>query len=325
MRSTQFIAARRGRTAPVRPKQGLLRRLPRGRVAKVGAGLGVAFLLVLVPAAQTALDPTDTATGTGALASENGGEHNTADGFRALHANTTGSWNTAVGSLALDDNTTADNNTAVGFAALQLNTTGRTNTALGAHALDKTTTGFDNTAVGWAAMADNETGFENTAVGVFALALNTTGEENTAVGELAGTNFDNPNSTGSHNTFLGFRTRPGAPTQLDNATAIGANAVVSESNALVLGAAGTEVGIGTTTPDSLLQVGGLSSSYGDYLQIPMVTSLLPPPASDCSSAAHFGRLVLEFDPGKLRVTLWVCRPGGLRGVPPSWIGLAKEG
>jgi hypothetical protein len=63
---------------------------------------------------------------------------------------------------------------------------------------------------------------------------------------------------------------------LNNATAIGANALVSESNAMVLGsingingaAANTLVGIGTTAPSYLLHIGNQGgSSYNNFLRV----------------------------------------------------------
>jgi hypothetical protein len=135
-------------------------------------------------------------------------------------------------------------------------------------------------------------------------------------------NAQNANTTGSKNTFLGSDAGPGTPTQLSNATAIGANALVSESNALVLGGTGANaanVGVGTPTPQSLLQVGAPSSSYGNYLQLPMVTSSLKPPDGDCNSSTFVGRLVLQYEAQKVRTTLWSCSPAGV------WTRLAQGG
>jgi hypothetical protein len=107
---------------------------------------------------------------------------------------------------------------------------------------------------------------------------------------------------------------------LSNATAIGADALVSESNALVLGGTGetpVRVGIGTSSPQSLLQVGVPSTSYGSYLQLPMVTTDTTPPASDCNTTTFVGRLVLQYEGIKVRTTLWSCSPAGV------WTKLAQ--
>ena len=146
---------------------------------------------------------------------------NTASGYSALGSNTTGSGNTASGNGALGSNSTGGGNTASGYFALSSNTTASGNTAVGASALERNTTGSNNTACGGSTLADN-----------------TTGSNNTALGSGAG-----PDSNS---------------TNLTNTTAIGAQAVVSESNALVLGGTGffaVKVGIGTATPVNVFTIG----------------------------------------------------------------------
>ena len=74
------------------------------------------------------------------------------------------------------------------------------------------------------------------------------------IGNLSG----QTNTTGGTNTALGYNSGP-STAALTNATALGANAVVSQSNTLVLGGTGANavsVGIGTATPNSTLQVNG---------------------------------------------------------------------
>ncbi|GAB4048006.1 tail fiber domain-containing protein [Spirosoma litoris] len=206
----------------------------------------------------------NTALGTVALLSNTTGQNNTASGYRSLYSNTTGQGNTALGSVALMTNSSGNNNTALGTVALTSNTTGANNTASGAGALQKNTTGYENTAVGSNASATNTTGYSNIAVGTdalynnldghdntafggsallnntsgpgnmasgnLALRLNTTGANNTASGTIALQN----NTTGSYNTALGYNSGPSTG-NLNNATAIGANAIVNASNQIVLG------------------------------------------------------------------------------------------
>jgi hypothetical protein len=142
--------------------------------------------------------------------------------------------------FAGNQTTTGYGNTGTGGQALVANAAGVNNTATGQAALPRNTSGTDNVAMGVVALEYNTQGNYNTASGVAALAFNTTGSNNTAVGYLAGPDANHPN--------------------LVNATAIGANAVVSESNALVLGPAGVSVGIGTATPAYPLHVNGVMRS-----------------------------------------------------------------
>jgi hypothetical protein len=181
-------------------------------------------------------------------------------------------------------------------------------------------TAYANTALGLSALTFNTTGHDNTAAGYEALKSNTAGNDNTALGLGAGRGeiLGNANTTGSNNTFLGTDASPGTAAELNNSTAIGANAQVSTSNALVLGAAGVKTGIGTTKPRSLLQIGTPSSSYGDYLQLPTVSSSSPPPAADCDDSTLVGRLVIQYNAAKSRTTLWDCSPAGV------WTILAKD-
>lgn len=148
---------------------------------------------------------------------------NTAVGENALSGS--GSHNTAVGTGALFLNTTGANNTAVGSAAMigQNVTNGGTaseNTAVGKSALASLSRGTGNTAIGRSALATTQGNFNlvgsasnNTAVGYGALTSNTTGKSNTALGVNA-------------NVVSG---------DLTNATAIGAGAVVTGNNQIMLG------------------------------------------------------------------------------------------
>jgi trimeric autotransporter adhesin len=159
---------------------------------------------------------------------------------------------------------TGEFNTAVGYSAFVKNVSGRNDTAVGTGAL-QFTTGSDNTGIGAAVLAVNSIGSINTAVGNFALLSNTTGNFNTGIG--GSTLFGN--TTGSVNTALGFQAGDLSLTGLNNATAIGAYADVTQSNSLVLGSIAnlngcdpngtpacqnTMVGIGTTAPQATLDV-----------------------------------------------------------------------
>jgi len=172
---------------------------------------------------------------------------NTATGYLALAANLTDvSNNSAFGNQSLRTNTTGSNNSAFGYFSLQANSTGTKNSAFGSNALKSSTTSHC------------------TAIGHLALGANTTGAQNTAVGSSAGA----ANITGANNTFLGYNANTNANNH-GNSTAIGAFSVISASNQIVLGTS-TEtvyvpgkVGIGTTNPNSQLDVSGNIHIYGD--------------------------------------------------------------
>ncbi len=161
--------------------------------------------------------------------------------------------------FAGNSTTSGTANTGGGYQALMSLGSGNTNTAFGALALLDDTVGTNNTAVGYQSLLGDQDGFNNTATGVGALTINSSGSDNTAIGTFA----MYYNGTGSGNTALGFLAGPDSTTPaLTNATAIGAFALVTKSNTLVLGGingvnsatADTNVGIGTTAPQTLLHV-----------------------------------------------------------------------
>jgi hypothetical protein len=191
----------------------------------------------------------NTALGGFTLTRNTTGGGNIAIGTSALFANTIASGNVAIGDSVMEQNQTGVNNTATGIEALMTNSSGSINVADGLQALTANTTGSDNTAIGSRALYTNVSGGNNTAVGENTLIDNTTGTFNTAIGDYAGIG----GVSGSNNTFLGTNSGVTTQTPLINATAVGANAEVGASNALVLGGTGgaaVSVGIGTSTPFS---------------------------------------------------------------------------
>ena len=131
-----------------------------------------------------------------------------------------------------------------------------------------------NTAIGFNAV-DSPAGNYNTGMGYLALYSNPcTASYNTAMGFGAGyLSYSIVQcGQGNNNTYLGANTQP-TDLRFNNVTAIGANAQVGASNSMVLGSingvngatASTNVGIGTTTPVSLLDVAdqGLHTYIGD--------------------------------------------------------------
>ncbi len=203
----------------------------------------------------------NTGFGFNALRSDTTGAFNTAFGHNALYTyNSAGGSNSAFGEGTLYANQSGESNSAFGRAALDANVSGGFNNAFGNSSLGANDDGAENSAFGYSALGSNVTGDQNTAIGNSALS-NSSGNTNTGVGYQAGNTF----SSGSNNTFLGANASSIA-TSLNNATAIGANAAVEISNALVLGALGSNavnVGIGTSTPQWTLQV----ASTTPYLAI----------------------------------------------------------
>ena len=228
----------------------------------------------------------NTAVGYYALYANTTGRENTASGYYALRSNTTGYFNTAAGAWSLYYNVTGIYNTSNGHSALYSNTTGNSNTAVGSMAMFRNTKGYSNVAVGRGAMFSNIEGKVNTAIGEYALYYNDMGSSNTAVGNSALTNntsgfynvaFGNSalyqgvigsfntavgtqalyHANGSYNTAIGYAAdiNQNDP-YMANATAIGYNTIVQQSN---------QVRVGNTTVTSIGgQVGWTIFSDGRY-------------------------------------------------------------
>jgi hypothetical protein len=177
----------------------------------------------------------NTAVGSGALAANTTGTNNFANGYQALYLNTTGAFNTAIGTSTLSNNTTADSNTAVGQGALYSNT-GAQNTALGRSTLGNNTTGSNNTAIGNDALVINTTGGSNCCLGYYSGSAITTGSNNTIIGSIAGT------------------------AALANTVIIAAGA----TERLRIDSSGN-VGIGNSSPQSVLDIGGVYQAVRTHL------------------------------------------------------------
>jgi len=220
-----------------------------GSIASSNAFFGFSGNATMTGTANTAIGVAD-------LEANTSGYENVAVGYGALEHNTTGYLNNATGVGALEANTKGSQNSATGGESLQRNKTGSLDTATGVGSLASNTSGSDNTAEGWQALSENTTGDSNTGAGYGAIGLNTTGGANTSTGMLS----LYYNVTGSNNTALGYSAGPdiGSP-NLGFATAIGAGAIVSQSNALVLGGplgsgSAVNVGIGTATPSHVFTI-----------------------------------------------------------------------
>jgi hypothetical protein len=159
--------------------------------------------------------------------------------------------NVVIGNGAMPNaNSTTNNTTAIGTNALQ---------SMGAAG-----TYNSNTALGASTLASNSTGFQNTAVGHNAFFRLTNGSNSIGIGVFAGsaTNAAAFNTTPQNSIFIGNNT-----TSLGNnnsnqivignsATGLGTNTVVLGNDSIVTTALKGDVGIGTTTLTSRLQVRG---------------------------------------------------------------------
>jgi hypothetical protein len=184
-----------------------------------------------------------------AFASGNPGQQNVSLGFSSSPSEA-GQFNVGIGPQTLSAVTSGSSNTAVGGGALNANLGGAFNTAVGDSALNANRSGNDNVAVGVVSLLNHPSGNDNTAIGGGALKFWPAGDGNTAVGNLAGYTI-NGQPGGNNNTFIGYWTKSEGTVALTDAAAIGANAIVGESNALILGGTGGDavsVGIGTSTP-----------------------------------------------------------------------------
>jgi trimeric autotransporter adhesin len=160
-----------------------------------------------------------------------GGTNLTAVGFQAGKAST-GNNNTFVGSAAGLSNLGGGQNTFMGQGTGPQNTTGANNSFYGTQAGFNNVGGGSNAFFGVTAGNLNTSGGSNAFFGLQAGFSNSTGSSNTAVGKGAG--FFS--TIGSNNTFIGFSAGPPNGTgDLNQSAAIGANAVVTTDNTIVLG------------------------------------------------------------------------------------------
>ena len=195
--------------------------------------------------------------------------NNTFVGFQAGQSNTTSSDNAFFGYLAGQNNSTGATNSFFGSGAGQSNQTGNGNAFFGFQAGNSNQTGSLNAFFGNTAGQSNQTGSGNAyfgnAAGVYATgnanaffgglagAFNT-GGGNAFFGNAAGLN----NQAGNFNAFFGYRAGQSNTTEsgntfigsnsngvagITNATALGANTQVSQSNTIQLGSHGESVNI----------------------------------------------------------------------------------
>ncbi len=259
----------------------------------------------------------NTAVGYQALYSNDGGapftaENNTAVGNRALQFNTAGQRNVAVGSNAMTKSDFGNDNVAIGYQALTSSTVSVNpdvdqNVAVGSNALTlaNNDSADNNTAVGHQTLDALTDGNSNTALGSGAGGSVTTGQRNVFAGAFSGAG-GNPVTTGGDsatggNTLLGYGAGfAGVSTQYNNATAVGYQALVGASNAMVLGNDSVNVGIRTTAPGDVLQIGDGTADAAYYLRLDVISTSIT--GNPCSFP---GRMILSTT-GGTDGTLYVC-------------------
>jgi len=229
----------------------------------------------------------NSAMGVNTLFSNTTGNYNAAMGMKTLFSNTTGNYNAAMGMYALLYNATGNYNVAMGYNALYSNTTGNYNLAMGMNALynvkptSKAITAFADygaTVAGTVKATSVAHGLPTGATaniaisgtinynGVYTVTYidvdnfyftdtwvsndatgwwskDTEGRYNTGIGYGAGDNI----TTGSNNLIIGYNVDAPSATA-DNQLNIG-NAIYGDLST-------GNVGIGTTSPTSLLTVAG---------------------------------------------------------------------
>jgi trimeric autotransporter adhesin len=199
-----------------------------------------------------------------------GGTNNVFVGTLAGFTNTTGSNNIHFGSNAGRFSTGSANTFIGGFAGYS--NTGQDNLFLGSAAGFNNTTGSNNICIGSNA-GRLSNGLSNTFVGYLA-GFNTTGSNNLFMGDASGVDnlagngnvFLGPSAgryhvSGDNNTYVGNNARGTSPGLITNATSIGANALASTSNTVVLGNAATTItGTGLSAGLSGLRLANITSA-----------------------------------------------------------------
>ena len=253
----------------------------------------------------------------GAFAGENNtAQENSFFGDLAGKANTSGDQNNFFGSQAGLVNTTGFGNSFFGTRAGLTNVTGSNNSFFGTDAGRMNTAG-GNSFVGRSAGFATTTGGNNVFVGLDSGRFNTTGGGNAFVGVDAGFN----NTTGSNNTFVGVGSgNPDTATQVTHSAAIGAGAVVSASNTIVIGTA-SEV---TQVPGSLRVSGTLDAITLDSNGQVSICHTASHRFAFCSSSLRYKTDVEPYGPGldvvqRLHPIRFTWKDGGARD-----LGLGAE-
>jgi hypothetical protein len=219
-------------------------------------------------------------------------------------SNTTGTENAFFGANAGSANGTASNNSFFGADSGLANTTGASNSFFGTGSGAGNLNGVDNAFFGVNTGRGNTSGNRNTFYGRLAGRFGTTGSDNTAIGYGAGDNI----TTGSNLTLVGANANVGSGA-LTFATAVGAGAIVSVSNSVVLGRAAD-----TVSTQGKFVVGTLGNAGPTALCRNASNEI-----STCSSSIRYKEQIEPFTGGlrllgRLRPVSFNWRDGGMRDV-----------
>jgi hypothetical protein len=201
------------------------------------------------------------------------GFRNTAIGTHSLYKNTAGQNNVSNGGYSLHNNTTGSNSSAFGYKALY-RSTGSGNTGLGYQAGDVITTGTNNVIIGKDADPSDDSainqiviGYNATGAGDDTVQLGNTSVNNVKTsGTITAGTVTYPNADGTANQVLKTDGLGTLAWSTPSSGASGTTNYLSKftgtttlGNSLVYDD-GTNVGVGTSTPSSLFQIGGETTS-----------------------------------------------------------------
>ena len=177
-------------------------------------------------------------------------------GIGAGNSTTSGFNNNFFGSCAGRYNTTGSYNNFFGSIAGRQNTTGCYNNFFGNFAGASNTTGSYNNFFGKDAGASNTTGTDNNFFGRSAGLFNTTGNNNTFLGTYSGISTSASNKIIFGSGFDNYNRFDSPDTTKDTQFAVGVRTDANPANYWLVGDENFNVGIGTTSPQYKLDVGG---------------------------------------------------------------------
>lgn len=212
------------------------------------------------------------AFGTNSMVDITTGSYNTGCGRYTLNAITAGTHNSALGANALGLVTTGTYNVGIGASAGRGITTNTANMAIGGNSLYNTN-GYGNVGIGSSSLYTNISGSDNVAIGRNSLVLST-GSNNVGIGTIAGDNL----TSGGNNIAIGYNT--------DFPLAVGNNQL-NIGNTVYGDILNKKIGIGTTTPDGVLDCTPDTITVASYsYPLPRITTTQRTALTGMLAGAH---------------------------------------